>query len=124
MNGSWRPAAITVGAYVMLFVLGGVQGVFGSFQYSRFAPGFAIVLALIIGVTCVLAAWGMGSASAALAAGAGWLLASFVISMPMSNDSVIIANTSAGEWYLYGGTLCVALAVVLSMTRFFRPRPQ
>jgi len=122
MNG--RSAAISAGAYVMLFVLGAMQGVFGSFQYSRLAPGLAIALALIIGGTCALAAWGMGSASGALVTGAGWLIASFIISMPMSNGSVIIASTSAGEWYLYGGALCVAVAVVASMTRWFRIRPQ
>lgn len=122
MNG--RSAVISAGAYVMLFLLGAMQGVFGSFQYSRLAPGLAIALAVIIGVTCLLAAWGMGSASAAFATGAGWLIASFIISMPMSNGSVIIANTSAGQWYLYGGTLCVAVAVVVSMTSWFRIRPQ
>jgi hypothetical protein len=118
MNG--RSSLISAGAYVMLFLLGAMQGVFGSFQYSRQAPGLAIALALIIGVTCVLAAWGMGSATGAVVTGAGWLLASFVISMPVSNGSVIIASTSAGEWYLYGGTLAVAIAVVVSMTRWFR----
>lgn len=118
MNG--RSSAISAGAYVMLFLLGATQGVFGSFQYSRLAPGLAIALALVIGVTCVLAAWGMGSATGAVVTGAGWLLASFIISMPMSNGSVIIANTSAGEWYLYGGTLSVAVAVIVSMTRWLR----
>jgi uncharacterized protein DUF6113 len=118
MNG--RSSVISAGAYVMLFLLGATQGVFGSFQYSRVAPGLAITLALIIGVTCVLAAWGMGSATGAVVTGAGWLLASFVISMPMSNGSKIIVNTSAGEWYLYGGTLTVAVAVIVSMTRWSR----
>jgi hypothetical protein len=34
--------------------------------------------------------------------------------MPVSNGSVIITSTKAGEWYLYGGTLSVAAAVVAS----------
>lgn len=113
MNG--RGTAITAGAYVMLFLLGAAQGMFGSFQYSRMAPALAIVLDLIILATCLLAAWGMESASGAFAPGAGWLLTSFVISMPRSAGSVIIANTNAGQWYLYGGTLCAVIAVVASM---------
>jgi hypothetical protein len=44
----------------------------------------------------------------------GWLITSFVMSMPVSNGSVIITSTTAGKWYLYGGTLCVAAAVVAS----------
>jgi hypothetical protein len=34
--------------------------------------------------------------------------------MPVSNGSVIITSTTAGTWYLYGGTLCVAAGVVAS----------
>ena len=46
----------------------------------------------------------MGSVSGALVPAVGWILASFVLSMPVSSGSVIIANTAAGKWYLYGGT--------------------
>ena len=46
--------------------------------------------------------------------GIGWIIASFVLSMPVSNGSVIITSTTAGKWYLYGGTLCVAAGVVAS----------
>jgi hypothetical protein len=31
--------------------------------------------------------------------------------MPVSGGSVIIANTSAGEWYLYGGAVCALLGI-------------
>jgi hypothetical protein len=113
MNG--RATALTAGAYVMLFLFGAGQGLFGSFQYSRFAPTLAIVFALAIGATCALAAWGMDSASGAFAPGAGWLLTSLVISMGRPTGSVIIANTNPGKWYLYGGTVCVVIAVVTSM---------
>jgi hypothetical protein len=119
-----RSGLMTGGAYAMLFLLGAAQGVFGSFQYSRLAPAGAILLCVVIGVTCVLAAWGMGSVTGAFVPALGWVLASFVLSMPMSNGSVIIANTTAGKWYLYGGTVSVALAVVISFGGWLRAQPR
>jgi hypothetical protein len=108
---------VTVGAYGVLFLLGVVEGLIGSFQYSRVAgsvPVAALVCCAAILATCLLGAWGMGSASGAILPGMGWVIASFVLSMPVSNGSVIITNTTPGKWYLYGGTLSVAIAVIVS----------
>ncbi len=108
---------VTVGAYSVLFLLGVVEGLIGSFQYSRTAgpvPVAPLVCCAVILVTCLLGAWGMGSASGAVLPGMGWIIASFVLSMPVSNGSVIITNTTPGKWYLYGGTLSVAIAVIVS----------
>jgi len=94
-----------------------VQGLIGSFQYSRAAgavPVAALICSAAILATCLLAAWATRSVSGALLPGMGWLITSFVLSMPVSNGSVIITSTTAGKWYLYGGTLCVAAAVVAS----------
>ena len=109
---------VTVGAYGVLFLLGLVQGMIGSFQYSRTAgpvPVAALVCCAAILATCLLGAWGMRSVSGAIVPAMGWIIASFVLSMPVSNGSVIIANTTPGKWYLYGGALSVAIAVVLSL---------
>jgi len=123
-NGTQRPRWLaTGGAYAMLFVLGVAEGAVGSFQYSRTAGSFpwaAIVCCLLIIVTSLLGAWAMRSTSGAFAVGAGWLLAAFVLSMPVSNGSVIIAATTPGEWFLYGGTLSVIAAVALSFGRWVR----
>jgi hypothetical protein len=113
---------VTGGAYAVLFVLGVVQGVFGSFQYSRAAPAVAIVLCLVIGATCVLGALGMGSVSGAFVPALGWVLASFLLAMKRPNGSLVITGTSAGEWYLYGGTLSVAAAIVISFSGWPRIR--
>jgi len=121
VNGTTRKREpqwpVTVGVYGMLFLFGAVQGLIGSFQYSR-ASGSVPVAALISCVailgTCVLGAWATRSASGAVLPGIGWILVSFVLSMPVSNGSVIITSTKAGEWYLYGGTLSVAVGVVAS----------
>jgi hypothetical protein len=123
-SGKQRPRWLaTAGTYALLFVLGVAESAVGSFQYSRTAGSFpwvAIVCCLLIIVTSLLGAWGTGSTSGAFAVGAGWLLAAFVLSMPVSNGSVIIAASTPGEWFLYGGTLCVIAAVGLSFSRWVR----
>ncbi len=108
---------VTVGVYAALFLLGVVQAMIGSFQYGWTAgpvPLAALVCCAVILATCLLGAWGMRSASGAVLPGMGWIIASFVLSMPVSNGSVIIANTTPGRWYLYGGTLSVTAGVILS----------
>jgi hypothetical protein len=106
---------VAAGAYAVLFVLGVVEAMIGSFQYAR-APKPVPVAALAccagILLTCVLAAWAMRSVSGAVLPGMGWVITSFVLSMPVSNGSIIITATTPGEWFLYGGTLSVAVAVV------------
>ena len=117
-TGKRGPAwPVTVGVYGVLFLFGLVQGLIGSFQYSRASgsvPVAALVCCAAILATCLLASWATRSVSGALLPGMGWLITSFVMSMPVSNGSVIITSTTAGKWYLYGGTLCVAAAVVAS----------
>jgi hypothetical protein len=108
--------AFMVVVYVVLFLLGAVQGIVGSFQYSRSpVPLVAIVFVVAIFVTCLLCGWGLRSFAGGLLPAVGWIIASFVLSMPSSNGSVIITNTTAGKWYLYGG----AVAAVAGATAVF-----
>jgi hypothetical protein len=112
-----EPLLVTAGAYAALFAFGAVQGLIGSFQYGRMAgavPVAALACCAAILATCLLAGWATGSVTGALVPGAGWILATFLLAMPVSNGSVIIANTTPGKWYLYGGTLSVVLGVALS----------
>jgi len=114
---------VTVAVYVVLFLFGAVQGLIGSFQYSRVSgpvPVAALACCAVILATCVLAAWATRSVSGAVLPGMGWILTSFVLSMPVSNGSVIITSTTAGKWYLYGGTLSVAAGVVASFAGLAR----
>jgi len=108
---------LTGAVYGALFLLGAIQGLIGSFQYSRMAgpvPGAAIVSCAVILATCLLGAWAMNSVSGAIAPAAGWIITSLVLSMPVSNGSVIITDSAAGRWYLYGGTLSALGGVALS----------
>jgi hypothetical protein len=105
----------TGGTYAVLFLLGAVEGTIGSFQYLHTAgpvPLAALAFCAALLVTCLLAGWGMRAVSGALVPAMGWIIASFVLSMPVSNGSVIITASAPGEWYLYGGTLSAVIAVV------------
>ena len=119
-------AFVAGGAYALLFLLGALEGLVGCFQFSRAVGSFplaALVLAVAIGVTCVLGAAGMGSAAGALAPALGWFVVSVVLSLPTSGGSVIITGTTAGEVYLYGGSLCAAGGVVVAFVRRARTGP-
>lgn len=109
--------------YILLFVLGALQGIIGSFQYSQ-GPGplVAIILDVIIFATCVLAGWGLRTLSGGLLPAVGWIVASFVLSMPRANGSVIIANTAEGKWYLYGGSVAAAVGAATAFRYLARTR--
>jgi hypothetical protein len=108
-------AFVSGGAYALLLLLGLAEGLVGSFQYSRGVfggvPVGAIAFIVAILVSCALAGWAMQGVAGALLPAIGWIVASFVLAMPDSGGSVIIANTSPGEWYLYGGSICALAGV-------------
>ncbi len=111
--------------YGVLFVFGAVQGMLGSFQYSGMIgplPLAAIAFCVAILATCLLASRVLRTVSGALVPAIGWIAASFVLSMPVASGSVIITNTAAGKWYLYGGTLCAVGGVILASLTRVRPR--
>jgi Family of unknown function (DUF6113) len=120
-----RHRALTAAGYLMLFVLGALQGLIGSFQYGQSpAPLIAIVLVVVIFATCALCGWGVGTFAAGLVPGVGWILAAFLMAMARSNGSVIITATAAGEWFLYGGALaCAVGSVAAFFTRVRRSAP-
>jgi hypothetical protein len=119
-------AFVTGGAYALLFLLGALEGLVGCFHFSRevgSVPLVAVILAVVILVTCLLGAAGMGSAAGALVPALGWFGVSVLLSLPTPGGSVIITNTGPGVWYLYGGSACAAAAVVLAFVRRSRTRP-
>jgi hypothetical protein len=112
-----------VAAYAALFVLGAMQGMIGSFQFSHSLGGIpvaSLAFCALILATSLLGAAGMGTALGGLLPAIGWMAASFVLTLPTAAGSVIVTNTPAGKWYLYGGAVCAAIGVVAS----FRYRPR
>ncbi len=118
-------AFVTGGGYALLFLAGALQGLIGCFQYSRGVgpiPVTALILAALILATCVLGAAGMGSAAGALVPAVGWLLVSVALTLPTPGGSVIVTNTAAGAWYLYGGSVAAAAGVVFAFVTRSRVR--
>ncbi len=114
-DGRW----VTAGCYALLLVLGVLLGMIGSFQYSRALgsfPAAAVAFALGIGVVCVLGGWGMRRPLGGLMPAVGWFVASFVLAMSTPGGSVVITNTTAGKWFLFGGSICAVAGVVVSFT--------
>jgi hypothetical protein len=122
-----RDWPVAAGVYGVLFIVGVVEGMIGSFQYSRVpkpVPVAALACCAAILLTCLLAAWAMRSVSGALLPGMGWVITAFVLSMPVASGSVIITATTPGKWFLYGGTLSVVAAVIAAFAGMaFGPRP-
>jgi len=106
--------------YAALFLVGAVDALIGSFQYGRIAPVGAILFCVVLLAICLLGAWALRSVTGALFPAIGWVAVSFVLSMPDSSGSVIITNTTAGKWYLYGGTVCALGGVALSFVALGR----
>ena len=126
-RGRQEPAqrAIAAVGYIVLFVLGVLEGMIGSFNYSRSpVPLVAIILAVVIFATCVLAGWGTGTLGGGLAPAHGWIVAAVVLSMGRPNGSIIITNTAAGQWYLYGGSLAAVSGAAAAYVFWVRPRPR
>ena len=109
--------------YVLLFLLGAMEGLIGCFEFSHSVgkvPVAALGFCALILVTCVLGGVGMGSGFGGLIPAIGWLAVSFVLTLPTAAGSVIVTNTTAGKWYLYGGAVCAAIGSAIS----FRYRPR
>jgi hypothetical protein len=113
--------AITVGGYIALFLLGMVEGLVGTFWYSR-GPGVlvAVLFDAAIFVTCMLGAWGMRTALGGVLPALGWFVVTLVLSSSSVGGSVIVTDTAAGKWFLFGGSLCAAAGAVYAFWRWSR----
>lgn len=121
-----REAFVSGGAYALLFLFGAAQALIGCFQYSRgvgSVPLAALGFCALILVTCLLGGAAMGSPGGALAPAIGWFAASLVLTVPTAQGSVIVTGTAAGEWYLYGGSVCAGAGVVITLLRRLRAAP-
>jgi hypothetical protein len=110
-------------AYAALFVLGVMEGLVGCFQFGHSlgrVPVASLGFCVLLLVTCVAGAAGMGTALGGVLPAIGWMAASFVLTLPTAAGSVIVTSTFAGEWYLYGGAACAAVGIVASF-RWRRP---
>jgi hypothetical protein len=120
--GAGKPdRLLAICCYVVLFLFGAAQALIGCFQYSRGpVPLAAIGFDLVILLTCVGGAWGMRTPGGGLMPGAGWFLTTLALATGTRGGSVVITNTTAGKWFLFGGAACTAAGCVLSYLRWSR----
>ncbi len=121
-----RDAFVTGGAYTVLFVLGAMEAIMGSFQYSWMVgpvPAAALGCCAALLVTCLAAGWAMRSLAGALVPAIAWNLVSFVLAMSDAEGSVVITNTAAGKWYLYGGAISAVIGIVGAFALWIRRMP-
>lgn len=110
---------IGVCAYVALLLFGAGQALIGCFQYSRGpAPLAAVGFDLAIFATAILGAQGMRTVLGGLMPVVGWFVAAFVLAAGTQGGSVLITNTTAGEWFLFGGAACAAGGALVSYVRW------
>jgi hypothetical protein len=116
--------AVTIAGCLVLLVLGGVEALIGTFQYSR-GPGslVAICFALGILVTCVLGAWGMRTAAGGVLPAVGWFAVALLLGSSGRGGSVLVTDSTQGKWFLFGGALCAAVGAVIAFARWGARRP-
>jgi hypothetical protein len=113
---------VKVAGYVALCLLGALLGLIGTFQYSQGpAPLAAILFDLAILVTCVLGSIGMRSALGGVLPAAGWFVVTLILSSGSAGGSVLVTDTTAGKWYLFGGAVCAAAGGVYAFAAWSKP---
>jgi hypothetical protein len=113
---------VAVAAYAALFLLGAAIGLLGTFWYGAGpAPLAAILFDLAILATCVLGSTGMRSALGGVLPAAGWLAVTLVLNSSSAGGSILVTDTSAGKWFLFGGAVCAAAGGVYAFTVWSRP---
>jgi hypothetical protein len=115
--------AVAAAAYVALFLVGALLGLIGTFQYGRGpVPLAAILFDAAILASCVLGSWGMRTALGGVLPAAGWFIVTLLLTSTSPGGSVIVTDTPAGKWFLFGGAVCAAAGAVFAFARWSRSR--
>jgi hypothetical protein len=116
------PRGVTVAGYLALCLLGALVGLIGTFHYSQGpAPLAAVLFDLAILATCVLGSVGMRSALGGVLPAAGWFVVTLILSSGSADGSVLITDTTAGKWFLFGGAVCAAAGGVYAFAAWSKP---
>jgi hypothetical protein len=106
-------------------VAGVAAGVLGSFVHPLevgWVP-VGLVVGLALSGSVVVLARLLAGRSAALAAGAGWLAAVLVLAGQRPEGDLVVANTVAGQVWLFAGTALVGACIVLPLGRVLAVPP-
>jgi hypothetical protein len=129
-----RDRTLLVAAYAVLFVLGGLVGVWGAFLVPLRLFGHVEGLSDLIGLAGTagvgyFGGTGLGSAGASVLPGVGWIVAVLVLGYSPGGDVVIpgsLGNDSGvgivGTLYLVSGLVGTLAAGLLTARRLRRDR--
>jgi hypothetical protein len=113
--------ALNIATALVLFVFGIAQGLLGVFFHDVGpAPLAAIGFDAAILATCLLGAWALQRPIGAVAPAVGWVAVVFGLTSGTASGSVLIEASMAGEWFLFGGSVCAMAGVIAAFVRWSR----
>lgn len=96
-----------------LAVVAVLVGVAGAFVHRWAVPlGLALALSAVVGLVLICRSWASSRIGIGVA-GLSWLAAVLVLAAPHPEGDVVIAGDTPGLVYLFGGVLCVGVAIGL-----------
>lgn len=101
-------------AYGVLFVLGLLFGLVGSFEFSwtiGSVPVAAILLSAAAFAAFRLAGWAMESRLGVAAIAAPWLIVVVLLSSRRPEGDLVVTGTAAGYVFIFGGSIAAIAAV-------------
>ena len=104
---------------------GGTAGVLGSFVHP-FAVGWVpvgLLVGLALSGSVVVTAGLVAGRSASVAAALGWLAVVLVLAGQRPEGDLVVANTVAGQVWLFAGTALVGACIVLPVGRVLAVPP-
>ena len=106
-------------------VAGVAAGVLGSFVHALDLAGLplGLLVALALSASVVLTAALAAGRGVSAAAALGWLGAVLVLSGQRPEGDLVVANTVAGQVWLFAGTALVGAAVVVPLGRLLAAAP-
>lgn len=125
-----RSRALFVATLVVLFLLGGMLAVYGSFLVPTRALGvYGWALAIAIGgnlATTLGGGWGTRSVLGAVTPGAGWLVVTLIAGFSRPEGDLVIPSSvpsapglgTTGSLFLVSGIVAAGVGVALVQRRF------
>ena len=104
---------------------GATAGVLGSFVHA-YAVGWVpvgLVVGLALSGSVVVTAGLVAGRSASVAAALGWLAVVLVLAGQRPEGDLVVANTVAGQVWLFAGTAVVGACIVLPVGRVLAVPP-
>jgi Family of unknown function (DUF6113) len=104
---------------------GATAGVLGSFVHALevgWVP-VGLLVGLALSGSVVMSCRLLAGRSAAVAAALGWLVAVLVLSGQRPEGDLVVANTAAGQVWLFAGTALVGACIALPLGRLVAVPP-